>query len=90
MMLSVILLSMLLILLCYSKSDQKFDLWKQLNLISELESDLRDTADCGRKWLVVFMAGKKSTSLVLTSLITLVLLIWKWIGLLLRKNYLLR
>ena len=38
-MLSVILLSMLMILL-YSKSDQASDLWQQLALVSELESDL--------------------------------------------------
>ena len=27
----------------YSKSDQASDLWRQLELVSELESDLRDT-----------------------------------------------
>ena len=27
----------------YSKSDQAFDLWQQLELPSELESDLQDT-----------------------------------------------
>ena len=47
----------------YSKSDQASDLWQQLELASELESDLRDTADWGRKWLVDFNAGK--TQLVL-------------------------
>ena len=57
MMLSVILLSMLMILLC-SKCDQASDLWQQLELASELESDLRDTADWVRKWLVDFNAGK--------------------------------
>ena len=39
MMLSVILLSMLMILL-YFKCDQVSDLWQQLELTSELESDL--------------------------------------------------
>ena len=34
------------------------DLWKQLELASELESDLRDTVDWGQKWLVDFNAGK--------------------------------
>ena len=29
----------------YSKYDQAFDLWQQLELASELESDLRDTVD---------------------------------------------
>ena len=35
----------------YSKCDQPFDLWQQLELASELESDLRDTAGWGRKCL---------------------------------------
>ena len=42
----------------YSKCDQTSDLWQQLELASELESDLRDTVDWGRKWLVNFNAGK--------------------------------
>ena len=42
----------------YSKCDQASDLWQQLELNSELESDLRDTVDWGRKWLVDFNAGK--------------------------------
>ena len=42
----------------YSKCDQASDLWQQLELTSELESDLRDTVDWGRKWLVDFNAGK--------------------------------
>ena len=42
----------------YSKCDQASDLWQQLELASELESDLRDTVDRGRKWLVDFDAGK--------------------------------
>ena len=33
-------------------------MWKQLQLASELESDLRDTVDWGRKWVVDFNAGK--------------------------------
>ena len=32
--------------------------WQQLELPSELKSDLRDTVDWGRKWLVDFNAGK--------------------------------
>ena len=31
---------------------------EQLKLASELESDLQDTVDWGRKWLVDFNAGK--------------------------------
>ena len=55
-MLSVILLSMLMILL--SKCDQASDLRQQLELASELEYDLRDTLDWGKKWLNDFNAGK--------------------------------
>ena len=42
----------------YSKCDQASDLWQQLKLASELEFDLRDTVDWGRKWLLDFNAGK--------------------------------
>ena len=41
-----------------SKCDQASDLWQQLELASELESDLRDMVDWGKKWLVDFSAGK--------------------------------
>ena len=47
----------------YSKCDQASDQWQQLELASELESDLRDTVDWGKKSLVDFNAGK--TQLVL-------------------------
>ena len=71
----------------YSKCDQASDLWQQLELASELEFDLRDTVDWGKKWLVDFNAGK--TQLVLfdrsnNSGSTDV----KWMGLFLRKNHL--
>ena len=42
----------------YSKCDQASNLWQQLELASELESDLRDTVDWGSKWLVDINAGK--------------------------------
>ena len=42
---------------------QASDLWQQLEVASELESDLRDTVDLGKKWLVDFNPGK--TQLVL-------------------------
>ena len=42
----------------YSKCDQAFDLWQQLELDSELQSDPQDTVDWGKKWLVDFNAGK--------------------------------
>ena len=42
----------------YSKCYQASELWQQLELASEFESDLRDTVDWGKKWLVDFNAGK--------------------------------
>ena len=42
----------------YSKCDRASDLWQQLELASELVSDLRDMVDWGKKWLVDFDAGK--------------------------------
>ena len=39
-------------------SDHASDLWQQLELAPELEFDLGDTMDWGRKWLVDFNAGK--------------------------------
>ena len=33
----------------YPKCDQAYDLWQQLELASELESDLRHTVDSGKK-----------------------------------------
>ena len=42
----------------YSRCDRASDLWQQLELASELESDLRDTVDWGKKWLVDFNAEK--------------------------------
>ena len=47
----------------YSKCDRASDLWQQLELASELESDLQDPVDWGKKWLIDFNAGK--TQLVL-------------------------
>ena len=49
-----------------SKCDEASDLWQQLELASELEYDLWDTVDWGKKWLVDFSAGK--TQLVLFDL----------------------
>ena len=44
----------------YSNCYQASDLWQQLELATELESDLQDTLDWGEKWLVDFNAGKNS------------------------------
>ena len=50
----------------YCRCEQASDLWQQLELAFELESDLQDTVDLGKKWLVDFNAGK--TQLVLFDL----------------------
>ena len=42
----------------YSKHDQASDQWQQVQLSSELDSDLQGTMAWGRKWLVDFNAGK--------------------------------
>ena len=57
-----------------SKCDRASDLWEQLELASEIESDVQDTVDWGKKWLVDFNARKLSW-FRLTSLITVVLLL---------------
>ena len=73
----------------YSKSDQASDLREQLEFASELESDLQDTMDWGRKCLVDFNAGK--TQLVSFELSNNIEAIdVKMDGLFLRKNHLLR
>ena len=46
----------------YSKCNQASDLWQKLELASEFGSDLQDTVDWGRKWLVDFNAGKTQNS----------------------------
>ena len=38
----------------YSKFNQASDLWQQLESASESESDLWDTVDWGRKWMLFF------------------------------------
>ena len=47
-----------MILLSTLRCEQASDLWQQLELASELDSDLQDTVDWARKWLVDFIAGK--------------------------------
>ena len=41
-----------------SKCDQGSDRWQQLELASELESDLQGIVDWGSKWFVDFNDGK--------------------------------
>ena len=68
----------------YCKCDQASDLWHQLELASELESDLQDTV------ALVISTLEKLNWFHLTALITMVLLMWKWMGLFWRKNRLWR
>ena len=49
----------------YSKCDQASDLCQELELVSKLESDLGDTVDYGRKWLVTDIVNKSSVSFFL-------------------------
>ena len=42
----------------YSRCDRTSDLWQQLELACELQSDLQDTVNWGKRWLVDFNAGK--------------------------------
>ena len=53
-MLSVILLPILMIPLSALDVTRASDLWQQLELPSELESDLEDTMGWGKKWFVDF------------------------------------
>ena len=57
----------------YYKCNQASDLWQQLELASELESDLRDTVDWGRSGLLISVL-EKLNYFRLTDLKTLVLL----------------
>ena len=49
---------MLMIPLSILSVIRHLDLWLQLHLASELESDLQDTVGWGKKWLVDLNAGK--------------------------------
>ena len=82
MMLYVMLLSALMILISSLSGDEHL-----ICCTSELQSDLRDTADRSRKWLVDF---NNLSLFLLISLVALVLLMWKCMDLLLRNNLCLR
>ena len=42
----------------YCSCDKASDIWKQVEMSSSLESDLRDTVEWGNRWRVSFNAGK--------------------------------
>ena len=57
----------------YSIWYQASDMWQQLEFVSELESDLRDTVDWDKKGFLISVLGKLNW-FCLTSEITMVLL----------------
>ena len=64
----------------YSKCDQASDLWQQL--ASEVESDIQDTVD----WCMLISMLEKSNWFRLTGLVTLLVLMWKGMGLFSLQN----
>ena len=42
----------------YTGCDKASDMWKQVEMSSDLESDLRDTVEWGNRWLVSLMLEK--------------------------------
>ena len=87
--LSVILLSMLMILLSILIVIRHLICGNNLNWLLNLNLIYETLWTGVRSGLLISMLGKLSW-FRLTGLITMVLLIWKWIGLFLRKNHLLR
>ena len=87
MMLYVILLSMLMTTLDF-ECDQASDLWQQLELTLKLNLIYKTLWTGPRIGLFISML-EKFNWFHLTGLITLMLLMWKWLGLFLRKNHLL-
>ena len=73
----------------YSKSDQASDLWQQLKLPSELNL-IYETLWIGAGSGLLISILEKINWFCLTGLVTLVLMMWNWMGLFLRKNNLLR
>ena len=72
----------------YSKCDLASDLWQQLELASVLL--IYKTLWTGPGGNLLILMLKNLNRFCLTSLISLLLLMWKWMGLLLRKSHLLR
>ena len=89
MMLSVILLSMLIILLSILSVIAHPICGNNLNWLLNLNLIYKTLWTGARRGLLISMLGKLSW-FRLTGLITLALLIWKWMGLFLRKNHILK
>ena len=54
----------------YFKCDQTSDLWQNLEFVSGPESDIQDTVDWGRKWLIDFNDRKTQLALLDRSNVT--------------------
>ena len=89
MMLSAILLSVLMILLSILSVIRHLISGNNLNCLLNLNVIYKTLWTGARSGLLVSMLGKLDW-FGLTRLITQVLLMWKWMGLFLRKNHLLR
>ena len=89
LMLSVILLSMLMILLSILSVIGHLICGNNLNWLLNLNLICETLWTGVRSDLLISMLGKLSW-FHLTGLITMVLLMWKWMGLFLRKNHLFR
>ena len=89
MMLSVILLSMLMILLSILSVIRHLICGNNLKWLLDLNLIYETLWTGVRSGLLISMLGKLSW-FRLTGLITMVLLMWKWMGVFLRKNHLLR
>ena len=85
MMLSVILLYMLMILTCILRVIRHLICGNNLNWLLNLNLIYETLRTSARSDLLISMLGKLSW-FCLTSLITLVLLMWKWTGLFLREK----
>ena len=89
MMLSVLLPSMLMILLSILSVIRHLIFGNNLNWLLNLNLIYETRWTGVRSGLLISMLGKLSW-FRLTGLITMVLLMWKWVGLFLRKNHPLR
>ena len=89
MMLSVILQSMLMILLSVLSVIGHLICGNNLNWLLNLNLIYETQWTGARSGLLISMLGKLSW-FHLTGIITMVLLMWKWVGLFLRKNHRLR
>ena len=89
LIISVILLSMLMILLFIISVIKHLICENTLNWLLNLNPICKILWTGAKSGLLISMLGKLNW-FCLTSLVTLMLLMWKWMGLFLKKNHLLR